>query len=60
MKLISVEKSTKPGKKLMAVFEQDNLVELFIMGENDAVLIFSKIFISFLLLFIILSIVDRV
>jgi len=30
-----------------AVFEQDNLVELFIMGENDAVLIFSKIFIKY-------------
>ena len=30
-----------------AVFEQDTLIELFIMGENDAVLIFSEIFIKY-------------
>jgi type III pantothenate kinase len=30
-----------------AVFEQDTLVELFIMGENDAVIIFSEIFIKY-------------
>ena len=30
-----------------AVFEQDTLVDLFIMGENDAVIIFSEIFIKY-------------
>jgi type III pantothenate kinase len=30
-----------------AVFEEDTLVELFIMGENDAVFIFSEIFIKY-------------